>query len=192
MNISRIMMLVAAMGLTGSALAGEEAKTRIAIAVVDDSSDGEVRIELDSDTMGFNLHDMQEGENRSIVDKSGRTILVTRNEDGFTFDVDGKSIDMPAFDGAHHGSIWLEGDHSENVDVKVLHKMHKMGGESATSMDGIMIMSGKPVDDATQQAIKSLLESAGHGSEVHFVDHDGPHGGPHSVRVIKKQVEKTQ
>lgn len=192
MNISRIMMLIAALGLAGIALAGEEVKTKIAIAVIDDSSDGEVRIELDSDTMGFNLHDMQEGENRSIVDKSGRTILVTRNENGFTFNVDGKSIDMPAFDGAHHGSIWLEGGHSENVDVRVLHKMHKMDGESTASMDGIMIMSGKPIDDATQQAIKSLLESAGHGSEVHFVDHDGPHGGPHSVRVIKKHIEKTQ
>jgi len=188
MKISKIVLALAVLGLAVVALAGEEMRTNIAIAVVDDS-DGEVRIELDSDDLGFNLHDMQEGENRSIVDKSGRTILVTREADGFTFDVDGKTIKMPAFDGDHHGMVWVDADHDEDIDVRV---MKDASFVTAGSMDGIMIMSGKPIDEATQQAITSLLESAGHGSDVRFIDHDGPHSGPHGVHVIKKHVEITQ
>ena len=68
MKISKIVLALGVLCLAGVALAGEEVKTTIAIAVVDDASDGDVRIELDSDELGFNLHDMQEGENRSIVD----------------------------------------------------------------------------------------------------------------------------
>jgi len=38
-------------------------------------------------------HNMQVGDNRSVVDKNGRSILVTRAEENFSFDIDGKTID---------------------------------------------------------------------------------------------------
>jgi hypothetical protein len=196
MNVTKFVLALAIIGLVGVALADEEARTKISIEVVDDAGDGDVRIVLDSDYLGFNLHDMQVGENRSIVDKSGKSILVSRDTDGFSFDVDGKTIRMPEMDGKHHGAVWVGGDHGEDVDV---HVMKEANFISADSIGGIMIMSGKPIDEATQQAITSLLESAGHGSDVRFIDHERPHGsipldgsGPHQIKIVRKHVEITE
>lgn len=179
-------LALASLCLATAALAGEEIQTKIAIAVIDGESDGEIRIELDSDDLGFNLHDMQEGENRSIVDASGRSILITREADGFMFDVDGKTVKMPAFDGRQHGAECIGDGSADNVDV---HVMHGAGKAAMHAMDGVTIMSGKPIDEVTQKAIKTLLETAGHGSEVHFIDREEHHGDAHMIKVIEKKVE---
>jgi len=52
-----------------------------------------------------------------------------------------------------------------------------------------MIHTAKPVDEATQQAIRSLLASAGHSGDVHFIDRDSMHEAHQQVRVIKERVE---
>jgi hypothetical protein len=92
---------------------------------------------------------------------------------------------MPLMVSGNHGVVIADADHGENVDVRVMRY-----GNIATPvhMDGTMIMTGKPVDEATQQAIRSLLESAGHGSEVRFIDREGIHE-EHQVHVIEKRVE---
>lgn len=185
MAYSKIVVSVVAIGLFGVAIAQDE--TRVQIEVISDDTDHDaVRIELDSDDMGFNLHDMQEGENRSIVDKDGRTILVTRNADGYSFNVDGKTIDMPLIASGHHSVVMADAVHGEDVDVRVMRH-----GKIATPVhvDGTMIMTGKPVDEATQQAIKSLLESAGHEGEVRFMDRERLHEGHQQVRVIEERIE---
>ena len=189
MNLKQIAVLTATVGLAAAAFAGEEMKTKMAIAIVDDDSDGVTRIELDGADLDFDLHDMQEGENRSVVDKSGRAILITREADGYSFNVDGKTIKMPNFDGHHEVSVMASGLHDVDMDVHVMHH-----GDMATahSMEGVTIISEKPVDDATQQAIQSLLESAGHGSDVDFIDTDNGSDGAHGVRIIKKKVEITK
>ncbi len=186
MKLWNISLVLVSLGLAFVALAGEEMKTRMAVAMVDGDSHGMVRLELDSDELGFNLHDMQEGENRSIVDKSGRNILVTREADGFRIDIDGKTIKMPLFDGKHHGPMWLGDEDFSDIDV---HVMRNRSIASAHGMNGVMIVSEKPIDEATQLAIKSMLESAGHGSEVRFIDANGTHGSPHMIKVIEKKVE---
>jgi hypothetical protein len=185
MAYSRILVSITAVGLFGVAVAQDQ--TRVQIEVIsDDASHDVVRMELDSDDMGFNLHDMQEGENRSIVDKDGRTILVTRNADGYSFDVDGKTIDMPLVADGHHGVVIADAEHGENVDVRVM----KHGKVTApVHKDGTMIMTGKPVDEATQQAIRSLLESAGHEGEVRFMDRERIHESHQQVQVIEKRIE---
>jgi len=172
MKIRQVVFTGLVLGLAAAAFAGDETKMKMSVVVIDDTADGEIRIELDSDDLDFDLHSMQEGENRSIVDKSGRTILISRNADGFSFNVDGKTIDLPVLDGGHHRGMWL--------------------GDDSESMDGIMIMSGTPIDDATQQAIKTILESSGYDSDVNFMDHSGPHGCPHRIEVIRKHVEVTK
>jgi hypothetical protein len=93
MKTGKILPLALALGLAATAFAGEE--THMKIAVVKDDGDGDVRIELDSDDIGFNLDELQVGESRSVVDKSGQSILITRTTAGYTFDVDGETIDMP-------------------------------------------------------------------------------------------------
>lgn len=186
MKTSNKFFVLVSILLAGTALAGEEIKTKVAIALVDSDVGGEVRLEFDSDEVGFNLHDMQEGENRSIVDKSGRTVLITREADGYKFDIDGKTIRMPSFDGEHRGATGVSDGDVTDVDV---HVMHDTRVAKAHSMDGVMILSEKPIDEATQQAIKSMLESAGHGSDVRFVDASGSDRGPHAIKVIEKKVE---
>ena len=186
MKLRNISLVLISLGLASFALAGEDMTTRMAVAMADGDSHGMVRLELDSDELGFNLHDMQEGENRSIVDKSGRNILVTREADGFKFDIDGKTIKMPLFDGKHHGAMWLGDENLSGFDV---HAMRGSSISNAHSMNGVMIVSEKPIDEATQLAIKSMLESAGHGSEVRFIDANATYGGPHMIKVIEKKVE---
>jgi hypothetical protein len=189
MKMRNVFLAAASLILAAAGIFAEEAKTKMAIAVVDADSHGEVRIELDSDDVGFNLHDMQEGENRSIVDESGRTILITREADGIRFDVEGKTVNVPLFDGKHHGAIWVVDGDMSDLDV---HVMEDTTIETAHAMDDVMIVSEKPIDDATRQAIKSMLESAGYGSEIRFIDADDAHGGVHGIKVIEKKVEVTR
>jgi len=184
MKTRSMIVALAALCLATVATAGEEMQSRIAIAVIDGESGEDIRIELDSNDLGFSLHGLQEGENRSIVDESGRSILITREADGFRFDVDGQTVRMPAFAGKHHGAAG-----ADIVDVNV---MHSAGKASVHAMDGVMVMSGKPIDNGTQQAIRTLLESAGHGSEVRFVDRQKHHGGMHRIKVIEKKVDVTK
>lgn len=186
MKLQYFALLAAFLGLATAALAGEDAKTKMKIAVVEGEGEGETRIELDSDELGFNLHDMQEGENRSIVDRNGRSILVTREADGFSFEIDGKTIKMPAFHGHHHGPVWINGEGVDDVDV---HVMRDMRVGTMHDSNHVMIMSGKPIDETTQQAIKSLLEQAGHDSDVRFIDRESRPGGPHRIKVIEKKIE---
>jgi len=188
MKIEKILMMAVALGLATTAFSGEQMKMKI--AVVEDDGHGEIRIELDSDDIGFSLEELQEGESRSIVDKSGQSILVTRKADGFTFDVDGKTIDMPMLGGDHGSMVWVGEDGGADIDVRVM-KMGTFMGED--HMGGTMIMSAEPIDEATQQVIKSALQSAGHDSEVNFATHGAHHGaihgGDHQVKVIKKVIE---
>ena len=145
---------------------GEESHQKIEIKVISDDGGDRTHFVLDSDELGFSLHDMQIGENQSVVDKEGRAVLITRTEDGYSFEVDGKTIDMPAFDGMHPG----------------------MAPHAMMEDEGVMIISGKEIDAATQQVIRTALETAGHES-VHFVG--GGEGGPHRIHVIEKVVEVT-
>lgn len=187
MNYKKIAALIATFLFAGTALSGEQIHHDVEIAVVTADGDGETRIELGSDELGFDLHDMQVGENRSVVDKEGRSILITRVESGFTFDVDGKTINMPAFESHDGAGFWNHnGDHVSNVDVHVVRDGMLT---KSSDMDGVLIISGEEIDAATQQVIRSALESAGHG-DVRFTD--GSEGGQHQVRVIKKVVEVSE
>ena len=183
MRLLKTAILAISLVVAGAAMAGEEHQMKFKIEMVDDDGSGEVRINLDSDELGFNLHDMQEGETRSIIDESGRSILITRKAEGFTFDVDGKTIEMPLF-GSEHGAMWV-GDGGEDVQI---HVMGDAEFVSADSFDGVHIISSDPIDEITQEGIKSLLTSAGHSGDVKFIDtSDGPHG-MHEIRIIKKEV----
>ena len=189
MNLKKIGALVAVMALATAALAGEEIHSKISIAVIGSDDGSDVRFEFDGDDLGFNLHDLQEGENRSIVDKEGRNVLITREADGFRFDVDGKTIKLPAIEHHADGAVWIDGDDmSSNVDVRIVRDA-KFIGEPG---NGVTVISGEPIDETTQQAIQSLLQSAGHDVDVQFIDGERRYGGVHGVKVIERRVEKTE
>ena len=125
MKAKTLISMTAAMVLASAAYASEDMHTKMKIAWVDGSDDGDVHIELDSAELGFDLHDMQVGENQSFVDGSGRNVLVTREEDGFTLNVDGKVIELPIMSGVHdgeHEKVWIQKfDGDADVDVHVVH-----------------------------------------------------------------------
>lgn len=120
MKVAKTVMSLVAVGLFSMAVAQDEARVKIEVRT--DDGDGEnVHIALDGDDLGVNLHDMQEGENQAIVDEQGRTILITREADGFRFDVDGKSIKMPPIDADHETMMKIHAGHADNVEVHVEH-----------------------------------------------------------------------
>lgn len=197
MKLRYFPLLLLCLGLTTTAFSESDRKMKMAISTTDDAGEADVQLEFDFDDLGFDLHDMQEGENRSFIDKSGRSVLVTREADGIRFDVDGESISVPLFSGMHDGAVWIDGGNHDDMNVHVMHG-RPMPGHRAVAMagapKGVVILSGETIDDATQQAIRSLLESAGYDDDVKFIDKEhGPGGidGPHGVRVIRKTVEVT-
>lgn len=112
MKVAKTIVSLVAAGLFSVAIAQDEARVKIEFST--DQGGGEnVHIALGGDDLGVNLHDMQEGENQAIVDEQGRTILITREADGFRFEVDGKSIKMPLLDGIH------DGEHAVRIVKKV-------------------------------------------------------------------------
>lgn len=127
MNIAKVMTSLAAILLLGAAVAEDEERISIEVKTDDGLGDG-VHIALDGDDLGVRLHEMQEGENQAVVDEDGRTILITREADGFRFDVDGKSIKMPLLHGDGEDMIEIHGDHADNVDVHVVHDVVEIDG----------------------------------------------------------------
>jgi hypothetical protein len=199
MKTKQFATLLATILFAVAAYAGEKEHHKMDIKIISDDGGDETHMVLDSADMGFKLHDLEIGESRSIVDEEGRSILITRGEENFSINVDGKSIDLPAF-GGHEGlhenrQVWVsKGDHMEDMDVDV-HVVHDgMSGDNTMvkrvfQPEGVMIISGKEIDGATQDLIRTALESTGH-ENVSFVG--GDDGGPHGIHVIKKVVEVTK
>ena len=173
--------------ISAAAMAEPENRVEIMLATDGDGTHEATEIHLSGAAMDFDLDEMQVGENRSVIDESGRTILITRQEDGYEFNVDGKKIQMPAMHGNY--THWVSEDASE-IDVEV----QSIGGHGMImggSNDDILIISGTALDTSTQDSIRAVLQSAGHDTEVQFID--GSHGGgEHHVNVIKKQIVHEQ
>lgn len=188
-NFTKVWLAAALLGVAGSGLAGEKAKHVMAVEVAGDSTTDTMSFELNSEELGFDLDEMQIGETRSIVDEAGRPILITRNEDGFSFNVDGKVIDLPDFhtvDG--HGMQWIADDGAAGVNVHVI-----KGAKTKTmsESDGTVIISSTPIDETTRQSIQTILESAGHSGDVEFIDHSGSEDGQVFIKKIDKVVDQS-
>ena len=191
MQFEKFVVLAFVASLAGAVYAGgpEHREDREMVVVVkSDDADGEVKINLDSDNMDFDLSELQVGESRSVVDDSGQAVLITRGEQGYSFDVNGKVIEMPLLEDMGHDAVMVDGAHSSDVKVKVI--KHGDGGMDA--MPGTLVISEKPIDSATQDAIRATLQSAGHDAEITFIDGEKHAGGEGHVKVIKKRIEIEQ
>ena len=187
MNILKATFVVASLMLAAVTVADENIEMKIKIDIDDDSGGEPVFLSLDSETMGFALHDMQVGEIQSVVDETGRSILITREADGIKFEVDGKTINMPLLD-TEHEAIWIDDGNFEDIDVQV----HRIGGfVGHEDSDGIVIISGKTIDGATQEGIRSMLLSTGHEGGVEFIDGGEMGGGMHKKIIIKRELVST-
>jgi hypothetical protein len=195
MNTFKLAALATLM-LGGAAVAADdqqpvERDMRMQIVVAGDAGDG-TTINWTSNDPDLDLHNMQVGESRSIVDDSGRSVLVTKLQDGLKFDVDGESVVVP--DMGNHGTsvAFVAADGVPGIehdfDVQVLGSGRAMASPVA---DGIMIITREPLDAATQESIRAVLLSAGNDDEVTFIADNGSESDG-KVHVIRRTVEITQ
>ena len=198
MTAKSIVVSFFALMLGAAALAGEEHRMQIEVALDDDQT-GQQLFRFDSQDAGFNLHDMQVGESRTITSESGQTAFVLRTEDGFEFEVDGKRIDMGVF-GDVHGMAMMHGNHSADVLVNVDENIHMARKIKVVEIDGddadngITIITGNSLDETTQQQIRDVLSSSGNTGDVTFIDANSAHGdhaGMERVHIIKQEVDVT-
>ncbi len=172
-----------------AAAADVEEKRVMKIVVAGDSSGDSTAFHWSSDDSDFDMQGMKLGETHSIVDESGSSILITREAEGFKFDVDGETIIVPDFDidGAHMAFVGGS-DFSTDVDVEILGDYSMMSSHDSS---GVTIISGEALDASTQESIKAVLQSAGRDDEVIFIDGSSGSDGKH-VRVIRKKIEIAQ
>jgi hypothetical protein len=176
--------------LAAAASADVEEKREMKIVVAGPMGDETTSIHwIGSGDSGFDMHGMQVGETRSIVDESGRTVLITREEEGFKLEVDGKTVVLPEIGAAGEYMTFVEGsDVTADFDVEIV------GNHVATPVHGgntVTIISDEPLDATTQESIKAVLQSAGRDETVTFIDGSGTSDGRH-VKVIRKRVEIEQ
>lgn len=182
--------LAVSLVLAATASADVEEKREMKIVVAGPMGDESTAIHwVGSGDSAFDMHSMQVGEIQSIVDESGRPVLITREDDGFKFEVDGETVFLPAMGAAGGYLTQLEGsDVTADFDVEII------GDHVATPAHGgntVTIISAEPLDATTQESIKAVLQSAGRDEAVNFIDGSGTSDTKH-VKVIRKRVEIEQ
>jgi len=190
MSLQKSIFVAAALAFATAALAEEVAETKIQISIDDGDGNAAIHLNLDSESTGFNMHEMQLGETQSIVDESGRAILITREENGYQLDIAGETVHLPLIDGDQE-AMWVEDIDMGGADVEV----HVIAGDDFTGAGmpaGVMIISEKAIDDVTQETIRALLESSGHDAGVEFLNGGDMGGGLHKTVIIKKEIVSTR
>jgi hypothetical protein len=198
MKALKLLALAAAMTFAFAAFADDEEQQEMKIVVAGAIPEESAAIHwISSGDAGLDIQNMQIGESQSIIDESGRAVLITREENGFKFDVDGQTIVMPDFGdvGALENYVTF-GDGSDftaNVDVEIVgeHRAISAFATPAFGNGGVTIISDEPLDAMTKESIKAVLQSAGRDDEVTFIDHSGGSDGG-QIKMIRKQVEVTQ
>jgi len=180
---------LAAVMIFGPATAQEdvERKIEVKVFIAGEGSDDTSAMRWTSKGMSFDMQDMAIGETRTIDGESGQSASVTRLEDGYSFDVDGKTVKMPDMGslGVAIAHADIDGLH-ENIDIDVMNDVHVTRAHMA---DGVTIISSTPLDSSVKESIKSVLISAGSNDEVTFID-----GSQVGMRVMKmtKHIEVTE
>lgn len=198
MKVKAMLVCVFTFVLAAAAFAGEQHRMHVEVVVEDDANGAQV-FRFDSADAGFNLHDMQVGESRTITGESGETALVIRTEDGFEFDVNGKKIKMGDIGGASGYTMGFGEHHAEMLinageDVHIAHKVKVMKFDGAGTGNNVTIITNDSLDDTTQQQIRDVLSSSGHTGEVTFIDTKSAHGDHAAmkrVHVIRQEVDVT-
>ena len=199
MKFKKYAVLFWAFLLATAAVAGEEHRTHIKIAVDDDGT-GQQSFMFDSDDAGFDLQSLAVGETRAVTDASGNVANISRTEGGFEVEVAGETIVLadPGLGdlGAEQDfAMHLHGDaHAVNVDTNVvIDGTRKIKIVKTGDADNITVISGGAIDEATRQRIREALASSVEENEVEFIDStefyaDGAHK---EVRVIRKEIDVT-
>ena len=188
--------------IASAAIAGEQKETHIKI--VTDDADGE--FEWHSSDPDADFSDLEVGDSKTITGDGGKDVTVTRTEEGFEFDVDGKKIELMEF--MDDGNVTVDIDVVHDGDGKhMVHTIHEDGDViiekskqvriiKTDDAADVTIISSDEIDDETRSKIEAALKDAGKDGEILFIDgselgDDAQAHGEHDVRIIKKKVEKT-
>lgn len=179
--------------LIGSAaIASEERRTEIRIAV-DGDENGLSEFRFDSADAGIDIHELEVGETKTYTDNDGNEVRVTRNEDGFEFDVAGETIVIAD---AAHGDHDLTMRHVGNDGNVLIEKHRKVHVVQSDDESGVTIISGDEIDADTRARIEQVLIDAGKDGEVVFIDGSELSGDERAdrqrgVRIIRKEIDVT-
>ncbi len=124
----------------------------------------EIKIVADGEVVEIDGDDFEAGETRQSFTESGKEVLITRTEDGFQLEIDGKEIDVDVPHGDHHAMFNMSGDEDKKV---VIRKFHGVGDEHgyhfihAGEGDHHWVESGDDVDVVIERfsAADRLAES---------------------------------
>ncbi len=109
-------VLAASLLMTGFAVAGDEPAAKRQL---------KIQIAADDEPITIDASGMEIGDSRQSFTESGKEVLVTRTEDGFQLEVDGKDIDVDlphAGDhGDHHAIFNMTGDEDKKVIIRKFH-----------------------------------------------------------------------
>ena len=177
MNLRAITVFFWVFLVASAAIAGEEHRSEIKIAIESDGDEPQV-FEWHSDDPESDLSKLEVGESKMLTGDDGREVNVTRTEDGLEFTIDGKTVAMPHED--HH---------------EVIKKTKKVKVIRTEDSDGVTIVSSDELDANTRAKIEAALEEAGKEGKVIFLDGSELSGaeqvhGEHKV-IIRKEIEKT-
>ncbi|MDJ0710279.1 MAG: hypothetical protein QNJ14_07820 [Woeseiaceae bacterium] len=176
-----------------AAVAGEERRAEIKIAIDGDES-GQSVFRFDSDDAGIDLYELEVGDKKTYTDDDGNEVTVSRNDDGFVFEVAGEEIVVADILHDEHDLKMIHLAHeSENVVLEKHHKVHMVKTEADA---GVTIISGDEIDADTRARIEKVLKEAGKDGEVLFIDGSELTGDEKAerkreVRIIKKEIDVT-
>jgi len=190
-KIRTFMIFVWGFLIAAAAVAGDEQRTEIEIAV--DGDDAKHRIfRFDSDESDIDLQAMAVGESQVITDSDGNEVTVSRTKNGLEFDIQGEKIEIADMHGEHDIAM-IHKAHDEDVVIEK-HKQVRM--IKTSDADGVTIISGDEIDAATRAALEKVLKDAGKDGDVVFIDGtelggDEQAHGRREVRIIRKEIDVT-
>lgn len=190
MIFKKYLVLVWSILLASAAVAGDQERTHIKIAVDNDTA-GEHTFTFDSEDSGIDLQSMAVGETHALTDASGNVATISRTLDGFEVDVAGETVALGNLGGVEPFEVFVhEGDHHSNVHgdehVKKI-RMIKTGNDAS-----ITVISGQSISDSVRQKIRDALTSEGVDGDVEFIDgSEFDSDVKKEVRVIRKEIDVT-
>jgi len=179
--------------IAGAAIAGEQHRAEVRIEI-DGGNNGTSVFKFDSQDSGVDLYELEVGESKTYTDDDGNEVTVTRDENGFEFDVAGEKIVVADVMHDEHNLKMLHLAHEgENVVVEKHHKVHRVQTDDDV---GVTIISGDEIDADTRARIEKVLKEAGKDGEILFIDGSELSGDERAerkreVRVIKKEIDVT-
>jgi len=163
-----------------------ESERHFAIAI---DVDGD-RVDLQLDDMDFDPFSLAEGESRSVTGEDGRSVMFSRRGGELVMTTaEGKDVVLPDISAPDSTLATVSGDDGhERFEIEVQTQLDEP--------EGLLILSGKPLDESTRDTIRKALADSGieqpvrfggsglHKVIIHESDEDT---ASHQVKIIRQE-----